>query len=279
MASAATAQILPSQLPKLDEKIWTTSTTKPVKHDVEGGIIDYLKPNEDGSPSKLDYHDLGTSMIPITSYPVKVYDVTGDEDKFTLDNCGFQYVKHKTAETDFVEYNHLTGAYYQETADLLKKVTGASRVFVYNHIIRNSNFEFDAANGLGIVRTFLPDEAEELLKQRVQIIHVWRPITMIEKDPLVLADHRHMPEEDLAASPVEGPTLNGEICYVNYNPSHKWYYHQMPDEVIMSKAFDNLRDGRAERAAHPYCDVGVGPEAPPRRSVEVRAIGIHDDVL
>ncbi|KAI0866428.1 hypothetical protein F4860DRAFT_523706 [Xylaria cubensis] len=300
MAAVATqTQPANNLFSKVSEKV---PSTKPTKHDVEGGIIDYLKPNEDGSPYKLDYHDLGTFMIPITSYPVKVWDVTGDEDKFTLDNCGFQFVKHASAEKNFEEYNHLKEGYYQETADLLKKVTGASRVFVYNHIIRNSNFEFDAAkfkednvrppcqrihadhshnSGLGIVRTFLPDEAEELLKRRVQIIHVWRPITMIERDPLVLADHRHMPEEDLIATPVEGPTLNGEICYVNYNPNHRWYYkyHLTPDEVIMFKAFDNLRDGRAERAAHASCDVGVGPEVPPRRSVEVRAIVIHDDVL
>ncbi|KAI1329193.1 hypothetical protein F5Y16DRAFT_418415 [Xylariaceae sp. FL0255] len=134
-------------------------------------------------------------------------------------------------------------------------------------------------SGLGIVRTFLPDVAEEVLKKLCQIIHVWRPITMIEKNPLVRADHRRMPAEDLVATPVEGPTLNGEIFYVNYNPNHRCYYkyHLTPDKVIMFKAFDNLQDGRAEKAAHAPCDVGVGPEMPPRRSVEVRAIVMYDE--
>ena len=48
------------------------------------------------------------------------------------------------------------------------------------------------------VRDLLPDEAEELLKGRVQVINLWRPIRgPLQDAPLAVCDARTVAFEDL----------------------------------------------------------------------------------
>ncbi|CAI0655538.1 unnamed protein product, partial [Colletotrichum noveboracense] len=72
-------------------------------------------------------------MIPHT---MTVTDVTGDEDTFTLDSHGFQYLRHASVETDFTDEERIKNVYYPEAEKLYKEITGASRVVIFNHQIR-----------------------------------------------------------------------------------------------------------------------------------------------
>jgi hypothetical protein len=76
----------------------------------------------------------------------------------------------------------------------LKKATGADRVFIFDHTTRSRipgaedsrtgirqpvprvHVDHTAKSGPQRVRDLLADEAEELLKGRVQVINLWRPI-------------------------------------------------------------------------------------------------------
>jgi hypothetical protein len=65
------------------------------------------------------------------------------------------------------------------------------------------------------VREHLPDEAEELLQGRVQVINLWRPIRGPLRDsPLAVCDVTTVAADDLVASDLIYPKRNdlfGEI--------------------------------------------------------------------
>lgn len=126
----------------------------------------------------------------MTTMPVVIRDISGEEDKYDLDTYGFQFVKHESKEKDFLDAEKIKTEYYAETEQLVKDVTGCSRTFVFNHAIRRQPVE--AADGSvpgrgptynahidqtyddapNRVRRYFPDEAEELIKKRYQIINV-----------------------------------------------------------------------------------------------------------
>jgi hypothetical protein len=57
---------------------------------------------------------------PHTPKSVTVHDITGDEDKYTLDSHGFQFVKHESKEKDFLDDKKIKAEYYPEVEQLLK---------------------------------------------------------------------------------------------------------------------------------------------------------------
>src|SRR5271156_3083288 len=67
-----------------------------------------------------------------------INDIRGHESEFTLDKNGFQVVKSTTAEKDFTDDEKIKKEYYKEVEDLLKKVTGAHKVVIFDHTIRRS---------------------------------------------------------------------------------------------------------------------------------------------
>ena len=49
-----------------------------------------------------------------------IHDVSGEEDQYTLDSHGFQYVKHESKEKDFTDDEKIKAEYYPEMEQLLK---------------------------------------------------------------------------------------------------------------------------------------------------------------
>lgn len=78
---------------------------------------------------------LRTNMGP-DPHPAVVHDARGKEQELTLGNAGFQFVKHVSNEKDFVDDEKIEKEYYKEVEELLKKETGAKRVFIFDHTIR-----------------------------------------------------------------------------------------------------------------------------------------------
>lgn len=124
------------------------------------------------------------------------------------------------------------------------------------------------------------EEASELLKGRVQIINVWRPIKTVECDPLAVADAHSVVEEDLVPIGLIYPTRKGETLNVRHSPAHRWYYKKglTPEEVLLIKCFDSKVDGRARRVPHTaFVDPTSKPDAPSRESIEVRCLVFHPE--
>lgn len=126
----------------------------------------------------------------------------------------------------------------------------------------------------------LPEEADELLKGRVQLINVWRPIRQVQRDPLAVAEAHSVAEEDLVPVPLIYPNRNGETLGVRHNKSQRWFYKSglTPEEVLLIKCFDSKTDGRARRVPHTaFVDPSAAADAPARESIEVRALVFHPD--
>lgn len=133
---------------------------------------------------------------------------------------------------------------------------------------------------LSRVTHHFPEEADTLLKGRVQIINVWRPIKTVLRDPLAVAQAGSVPDSDLVPIPLIYPTRKGETYSVRYNESHRWFYKSglEPDEALLIKCFDSKVDGRARRVPHSaFVDPQTGEDVPVRESIEVRALVFHPE--
>jgi len=64
---------------------------------------------------------------------VVIENVRGKEDSVSLDIAGFQFYKHTSSLTTFTDDEEIRREYYPESAKLIKKLTGASRVELFDH--------------------------------------------------------------------------------------------------------------------------------------------------
>ena len=109
-------------------------------HDVPT-TLNYFAPTDDEapyfySPSVELPEGKSRSNIGSESHPATIHDVRGKEDTVGLDKTGFQFVKHKSSETEFLDEERIKEVYYKEVEELLKKEAGAKRVFIFDHTIR-----------------------------------------------------------------------------------------------------------------------------------------------
>jgi hypothetical protein len=215
------------------------------------------------------------------------------KDGFDLEVTGFEFVGHETEVRDFFDAEELKRVYYPEVEALVKKVSGASRVVVFDHTLRsgdeaereaklvrepvfNVHNDYTEWSGPQRVREILPDEAEKLLAHRFAIIQVWRAIKApIQSNPLAIADSRSLAPEDLIAAERRYPHRVGETYRIRHNPAHRWFYfpRMRRDEALVFKVYDSAKDGRARFTAHSsFNDPDTPAGAPPRQSIEARTL-------
>ncbi len=213
--------------------------------------------------------------------------------EFSLDGNGFVFVQNRTAVADFFAKDQLESAYYPEVEALIKKISGAARVVVFDHTLRSgdegereaklvrepvlsAHNDYTEWSGPQRVRDLLPEEAERLLKGRFAIIQVWRAIAdPIQSNPLAVADARSIAPEDLLVAERRYPNRVGQTYRLRYNPAHRWFYfpEMQRDEALVFKVFDSAKDGRARFTPHTSFDLPGAPAgAPPRQSIEARAL-------
>jgi hypothetical protein len=66
---------------------------------------------------------------------------------------------------------------------------------------------------------------------------------------------------------------------MTFNPAHRWFYfpRMLAGETLLIKGFDSMTDGRARFTAHAaFIDPTTPPDAPPRESIEARALLFFD---
>lgn len=219
--------------------------------------------------------------------------------RLSLDREGFELVRHDTAMQDFYDLEELKAVYYPEIVDLVKRSSGASRVIVFDHTLRNGDEAAQEARKLrepvkvvhndytewsGPQRVrdlLLPDEAEALLKKRVAVIQVWRPIRgTVLSAPLAICDARSLTPADLIAAERHHKDRIGEIYHIKHNAAHRWYWFPKMErhEALVFKCYDSLKDGRARFTAHGSFDDPTSPaDAPPRESIEMRTLAFFDE--
>jgi len=214
---------------------------------------------------------------------------------FSLDREGFALVRYPQVVRDFYDEKELSSVYYPAAAAFIQATLKADRVFIFDHTVRKRiegapdirgagprqpatrvHVDQTAASGADRVRLHLPEEADELLKGRVQIVNLWRPIKGPLRDaPLAMCDADTVAPGDLVASDLIYPNRRGEIYSVNYNPNHRWFYfpEMAADEALLLKCYDSETDGRARFCPHTaFIDPTTPPDAPARESIELRTL-------
>lgn len=96
----------------------------------------------------------------------------------------------------------------------------------------------------------------------------------MQSTPLALCDARSMADGDLLPSDLVYRDKVGETFSVKANPAHRWYYYPQlrPYEALLLKIHDSRQDV-ARLSAHTAFDDPTTPkDAPPRRSIELRAL-------
>jgi len=237
------------------------------------------------------------------SFPAKVENVRGHEDEYTLDKTGFEFHKSPTSlkADDFSDDATIERTYYDETIATIKRLTGASRVVIFDHTVRRNDpnhasdkqFTRKAVDQVHVDQTpsaaarrverHLPaEEVPKLLKGRYQIINLWRPIRHEAYDrPLAVCDYRSLDvKNDLVPSTLRYPNYDGETFNVRYNPDHRWKYWKgmTPDELILIKCADSITDGSvAVCTPHTSFEDPTKPaNAKFRESIEVRTLVFYD---
>ncbi len=215
-----------------------------------------------------------------------------------LDRQGFVLVDHPTRMRDFFDPEELKRVYYAEAVELVKRVSGATRVVLFDHTLRSgdenerearlirepvlsAHNDYTEWSGPQRVRDLMPDEAEALLQRRFAIIQAWRSIAHpIVKNPLTIADARTIAAADLHVSERRYPDRVGQTYRLTYNPAHEWYYfpEMRRDEALVFKVYDSKKDGRARFVPHTSFENPLAPAAAlPRRSIEIRTLAFFDE--
>jgi hypothetical protein len=237
-------------------------------------------------------------LIKSSRFPAPVFDARPILGQLSLDRQGFVLARAETAVKNFYDADEVRAVYYPEVERLVKQVTGASRVHVFDHNVRCAPMakrhengarepvkfahnDYTFKSGPQRVRDLLPTEADELLKHRFAVINVWRPIRgPVEESPLAVCDARSIAPRDWVASDLKYRDRTGEVFSITFSPNHRWFYfpRMQREEALLLKCYDSVDDGRARFTAHTAFDDPTSPPgASARESIETRTLVSFDD--
>jgi len=217
---------------------------------------------------------------------------------FSLDKEAFKLAVFTPTEVDFLSVECVKQSYYSEVATLVKKETGATDVFVFDHTVRrdikdsnrhpayhvHNDYTFETGERRAISVLGEATMARFAGKRMIQV-NVWRSIAgEVEKDPLALMDATTLDEQDLVKAHISFNDMNtneqhqGEIFAVKQNSNQRWYYYPAMNaqEAILIKGFDSdkSRSRFAMHSAFPLAQQGAHHQ--PRQSIETRTYAFFD---
>lgn len=228
--------------------------------------------------------------------------------KPSLTQMGFELWKNPTSVQNFRDDDEVRQKYYPEIEALIKKATGASHVFLFDHTVRKSSVtnlntlgQAGAAAG-SVVRVhcdytaesaprrflqlcetesytgqkFEKAEVEKLMEGRFSFVNCWRSIRdePIKVKPLALCDTYSIDPETFLKYELRYPERTGENYSLEPNKDHSWYYYpdMEKDECILFHVYDKKQDGPRFVFHTAFDDPTTPEDAPDRESIEVRAI-------
>ena len=239
--------------------------------------FNYVESPPEGQPQR-NYSDIDV--------PVEINDLRGKESSFNLDTNAFATFKtDPSAEKHFTDDAEVKKNYYPEVEKSILEQTGAKRVLLFDHTIRRTD---PTANRKPVLRAHidqtkpsaearvkhhLPEEAEELLKGRVRLINVWRPLNgPVQSMPLGFADSASVGDEAIVPVQHKYPDRNGETAAIRHADGQKWYYlsGMGNEERLLLQCYDSVSGTRVPHTA--FVDPRTPEGATGRESIEVRAL-------
>ena len=266
--------------------------------------VNYL---ETGVTDSIWYaRDSWRSHMPLNAQIMPIEDIRPIRDQMSLDREGIFLADAPCAVKDFLDREAAAKVYLPELAEIVRLVTGASRVIVGNgwvhrHSDRSEKFGEDGTtfpgryahidysdnSGPQTARQMLGDDpdAERLMAGRFAIFNLWRALSPAPQDtPLAVCDATSVAADDLMVSNVvlgvDGANeFKIETNMVQHNPNHRWtYFSDMTrDELLIFRGYDSdpVRFRRAPHTA--FDDPAAGPDAPPRESIDIRCVAFFDE--
>lgn len=219
-----------------------------------------------------------------TEIEVTLKDIRGRESEFNVDDNAFATLTTgESAEKNFTDDASIKKNYYPEVEQLLlEHAPGAKRILLFDHTIRRATGNRNPVTRVHIDQTkksaaarvhhHLPNEAEALLKDRVRIINVWRPLNgPVQTTPLAFADSQTFKDEALIPIEHRYPDRNGETAAVQHENEQWHYWSGMENnERLLLECFDSEKNGRVPHTA--FVDPRTPVGARERESIEVRAL-------
>jgi hypothetical protein len=228
-----------------------------------------------------------------TRHVMRVYDGRAVHAQLSLDSEGFALTHHESAVSNFYDPKEVEAVYYPEVERVMKEVTGATRVVVFDHNVRCAPMakrgengahepvkfahnDYTIKSGPQRVRDLVPDEADRLLRHRFALINLWRPIRgPVEESPLAVCDAHSIAQRDFVPTDLKYRDRIGEVYSLAFNPNHRWFYfpQMQRNEALLLKCYDSMEDGRARFSAHSaFEDPTSPPNARARESIEARTL-------
>ncbi|WP_300608944.1 CmcJ/NvfI family oxidoreductase [Trebonia sp.] len=242
--------------------------------------------------------------LPLRGRPVRIEDIRGRADEFSLDREGFTVVDAPTRVRNFYDRAEVALAYVPEVGELLRAVTGCGATAMLNSpVVRLSSRAAERPAGATMTgdfvhadynvpaaeqmlrRTLPAQEAEARLRHRYSIFNVWRAFSAPPQDvPLALCDTRSVAPQDKQQCSITLQISSGEvmtwenIAYL-HSAEHRWFYcsDMRRDEAYVFRGFDS-DPARAEQVPHSAFEDRTCPSsAAPRASIEIRMFAFYDE--
>ncbi|GIZ49972.1 hypothetical protein CKM354_001298700 [Cercospora kikuchii] len=193
---------------------------------IEANINYYNEPPPGERPPPVYVGTVGGRRQKWNTQPMRVTDLRTVDGHFTIHQNGFQFVSFRSmngANYDrFATDEEIKARVYPDVKDTLKRVAGATDVFIFNHIVRKDLY-VEASK----IKEEVPDETQDYSQGPAMLAHVDvsyrgaqsfldglnKPLKTVNRDPLAVCDASTVPESDLR--PVEESI---ELrCLVFYN--------------------------------------------------------------
>ncbi|KAF2195032.1 hypothetical protein K469DRAFT_544469 [Zopfia rhizophila CBS 207.26] len=237
--------------------------------------------------------------LSLTAYDTIVTDMRLHLDELSTDVHGFSVTKSasKISHANFGDDEYVREHYFSECVALLKSRFNAEKVHIFDHTVHQDpgkqltgeeilrpaydvHVDQTPASVRRRVESIFPEESAALLRGRVRILNLWRPlISPVRDHPIAVCDYRSTSSIDYVPTDLPSPYWIGELFLLNYNPNHQWYFlkDMELDEVLVLKCFDSAAEQEGSRIAlcapHTAFDWKDTPaDATPRKSLEIRAL-------
>ena len=212
----------------------------------------------------------------------------------SLDVDGAALLSQASALSAFDDESEIRERYYAESADLMRSITGAHRVVIFDHNVRrggasthhngarrpvfHAHADFTAQSALRRATEVAGPAMRSA--RRLVALNLWRPIAEPVRDsPLAICSSASVAAGDLVPAELRYQDRTGEIYYLAHNARHRWLYapEMRTSEFWLFKNSDSDQVSPAGVTPHSaFLDADALPSSPPRQSIEVRAFALFE---
>jgi len=255
--------------------------------------------------ARLDTQTPANNNLVLEPHEMSIRDVRPDRDSYNLDEHGFAFVRHRSAAVSDPALSAVSNPeqllpigpaarYSAEMVAFLREYTGADLVLpqIGSFIARASrrartwtstamlvHLDYTTASAARFVQwTVEAGGIETPPHSYFAFIQTWRALSAGPQDnSLCLCDGRSVQAEDAVpidavTGPADVPGKCFEFRLCKYAKSHGWHYlsNMEPQDVVLFKGYDSRYPDAMSAMHSAFKNPLVGPDAPPRRSMEAR---------